>query len=189
MLFTGVADPGCLSRILIFTHPASQILNPKTATKERGEKKFVVIGTFFVATKFTKLKIILFLKCCRKKFWVSFQRIIELFTQKFVTTVSKIGGWDPRSGIRKKTYSGSATLLFTSQNILDITLGNEECLKLLVGVCNTKKRGDLSLSLLFSLDNLSVSHQDRVVINAPPPVTGSLHPVFRICLRIPNQGP
>ena len=49
------------------------------------------------------------MKCCRKKFWVSFQRIIELFTQKFVTTVSKIGVWDPRSGIRKKTYSGSGS--------------------------------------------------------------------------------
>ncbi len=37
-----VADPGCLSRILIFTHPGSRISDPdpKTATKERGEKKF-----------------------------------------------------------------------------------------------------------------------------------------------------
>jgi hypothetical protein len=40
----------------------SQIPDPKTATKERDEKKFVVIP-FFVATNFTKLKIILFLKC------------------------------------------------------------------------------------------------------------------------------
>jgi hypothetical protein len=45
-----VADPGCLSRIP----------DPKTATKERGEKKFVVI-TFYVATNFTKLQIILVL--------------------------------------------------------------------------------------------------------------------------------
>jgi hypothetical protein len=29
-----VADPGCLSRILIFTHPGSRIPDPKTATKE-----------------------------------------------------------------------------------------------------------------------------------------------------------
>jgi hypothetical protein len=53
-----VADPGCLSRILIFTHPGSRISDPKTATKERGEKKFVVIP-FYVATNYTKLKIIL----------------------------------------------------------------------------------------------------------------------------------
>jgi hypothetical protein len=41
-----VADPGCLSRILIFTHPGSQIPDPKTATKERGEKIFYVIPVF-----------------------------------------------------------------------------------------------------------------------------------------------
>jgi hypothetical protein len=38
------------------------IPDPKTATKERGEKKFVVIPVH-VATNFTKLKIILVLKC------------------------------------------------------------------------------------------------------------------------------
>jgi hypothetical protein len=35
---------------------------PKTATKERGEKKLVVIS-FLVATNFSKFKIISFLKC------------------------------------------------------------------------------------------------------------------------------
>ena len=49
---TSVADPGCLSRIP----------DPKTATKERGKKKFDVIP-FYVATNFTKLYIILVLKC------------------------------------------------------------------------------------------------------------------------------
>jgi hypothetical protein len=75
-----IPDPG--SRILIFTHPGSRIpdpgsrvpdpgfripdlgfripdlgfriRDPKTATKERGEKKLVVIP-FYVATNFTKL--------------------------------------------------------------------------------------------------------------------------------------
>jgi len=32
-----VADPGCLSRIPIVTHPGSRISDPKTATKERGK--------------------------------------------------------------------------------------------------------------------------------------------------------
>jgi hypothetical protein len=64
------------TRILIFTHPGSRISDPgsripdlgswipdpKTATKERGEKKFDVIP-FYVATNFTKLYIILVLKC------------------------------------------------------------------------------------------------------------------------------
>jgi hypothetical protein len=40
----------------------SRIPDPKTATKERGEKKFDVIP-FYVATNFTKLYIILVLKC------------------------------------------------------------------------------------------------------------------------------
>jgi hypothetical protein len=40
----------------------SRIPDPKTATKERSEKIFFVIPCF-VATNFTKLKIILFLKC------------------------------------------------------------------------------------------------------------------------------
>ncbi len=70
------------SRILIFIHPGSRIPDlgsripdlgsripdlgsripdPKTATKEKGEKKFDVIP-FYVATNFTKLYIILVLK-------------------------------------------------------------------------------------------------------------------------------
>ncbi len=56
-----VADPGCLSRIpdpdfypSRIPDPGSRIPDPKTATKERGEKKLVVIP-FYVATNFTKL--------------------------------------------------------------------------------------------------------------------------------------
>jgi hypothetical protein len=57
-----IPDPG--SRILIFTHPGSRIPDlgsripdPKTGRKERGEKKMFV-KNFFVATNFTKCKII-----------------------------------------------------------------------------------------------------------------------------------
>ncbi len=85
----------------------SRIPDQKTATKERGENKFVVIP-FFVAKNFTKLKIIHF-KMIKKKIWANFQRIIELFTQKIVTKLSKIRVWDPGSEIwdPEKTYSGS----------------------------------------------------------------------------------
>jgi hypothetical protein len=60
-------DPGCLSRILIFTHPGFRILDlgsriQKQQQKIRVKKKFVVIP-LFVATNCTKFKIILFLKC------------------------------------------------------------------------------------------------------------------------------
>ncbi len=42
-----------------FPDPGSRIPDPKTARKERDEKKFVIIS-FFVATNFTKLKTIIF---------------------------------------------------------------------------------------------------------------------------------
>jgi hypothetical protein len=51
-----VADPGCLSRIPDPDFYPSRISDPKTATKERGEKKLVVI-TFYVATNFTNLQL------------------------------------------------------------------------------------------------------------------------------------
>jgi hypothetical protein len=49
-----VADPGCLSRIPDPDFYPSRIPDPKTATKERGEKKLDVIP-LYVAKNFTKL--------------------------------------------------------------------------------------------------------------------------------------
>ncbi len=95
------------SRILIFSHPGSRtrdlgsrISDPKTATKERDEKKLVVIP-FYVATNFTKFKIILVLNA-EEKILASFQRIMELFTPKIFTELSKyrFGIRDPGSEIR-----------------------------------------------------------------------------------------
>jgi hypothetical protein len=60
---SSVADPGCLSRILIFTHPGSGIQRQQ---QKRGVKKTFVVIPFYVATNFTKLKIILVLKCEEK---------------------------------------------------------------------------------------------------------------------------
>ncbi len=68
--------------------PGSRIPDPKTATKERGEKNLV--KPFYVATNFTKLNIIFSFEVLKKKIWANFQRIIELFTQKIVTKLSKI---------------------------------------------------------------------------------------------------
>jgi hypothetical protein len=50
-----------------------RILDPKTATKEGPKKIFV--KPFFVAKNFTKLKIILFFKCLRKKFVPFFKEL------------------------------------------------------------------------------------------------------------------
>ncbi len=87
-----VADPGCLSRIPDPDFYPSRIPDPKTATIERGEKKIFVI-TFYVATNFS-----FSFEWPKKKNWANFQRIIELFTQKIVTKLSKIWIWDPGSG-------------------------------------------------------------------------------------------
>ncbi len=61
-LKTSVADPGCLFQIPDPDFFPSRIPDPKTATKERDEKKFDGIP-FYEATNFTKLYIILVLKC------------------------------------------------------------------------------------------------------------------------------
>jgi hypothetical protein len=67
----GVADPGCLSRILIFIHPGFRIpelgsrISKNRKAKERGEKKFVVTS-FFLATNITKLKTILLFELVKK---------------------------------------------------------------------------------------------------------------------------
>jgi hypothetical protein len=41
----------------------------------------------------------------KKKNWAYYQRIIELFTQKIVTELSKIWDWDPGSRGQKSTGS------------------------------------------------------------------------------------
>ncbi len=59
------------SRILILPIPD---LGSKNSNKREGWKKFLVIP-FIATTKFTKLKIILFLKCWRTKFWPVFKEL------------------------------------------------------------------------------------------------------------------
>ncbi len=82
------------SRILIFTQPDP---GSKTATKDRCGKKLVVI-TFLVATNFTKLQIILVLKCWRKKFGPIFKEFQNFLPKKFSISSQKYGYWDPGSG-------------------------------------------------------------------------------------------
>jgi hypothetical protein len=104
MVDSSVADPGYLS----------WIPDPKTATKERGEKICCHIGTFFLATNFAKFKIILFLKCCRKKFGPVFKELQHILPKNLSRSSQKYGFGirDPGSGrkpIPDPGY-GSATL-------------------------------------------------------------------------------
>jgi hypothetical protein len=111
---SSVADPGFLSLIPDPDFYPSRIPDPKTATKERGEKKFDVIP-FYVATNFTKLYIILVLK---KKIWANFQRIIELLPKKLSLSSQKYGFGIPDPGVKKAPDpgSGSATLPASKNN-------------------------------------------------------------------------
>jgi hypothetical protein len=60
-----VADPGCLSRILIFTHPGSRIPDLGSRILKQQQKeglKQLVVIPFCVSINFTKLYFMLFLK-------------------------------------------------------------------------------------------------------------------------------
>jgi hypothetical protein len=68
--------------------------------QERGEK--ISCHTFLCSHKFHKIVNYFSFEVLKKKIWANFQRIIELFTQKIVTKLSKIWVWDPVSEIRRK---------------------------------------------------------------------------------------
>jgi hypothetical protein len=105
-----VADPGCLSRILIFTHPGSRISDPgsKNSIKREGLKK-ISCHNLLCSHKFHKIAHYFSFHVRKKKIWANFQRNIELFSHKIVNKLSKIWIWNPGSEIRdpEKTYSGS----------------------------------------------------------------------------------
>jgi hypothetical protein len=82
----------------------TRIPDPNTATKERSEKNLLSLGTFLCSHKFHKIENYFIFEIIKKKIGGNFQKIIEFFTHKIVTGLSKIWVWDPGSG---KTYSGS----------------------------------------------------------------------------------
>jgi hypothetical protein len=61
--------------------------DPKTGTKERGEKK--LLSYLFCSHKFHKIVNYFIFEMLKKKIWANFQRFIELFTQKIVTNSQK----------------------------------------------------------------------------------------------------
>jgi hypothetical protein len=89
-LTISVADPECLSRILIFIHPGSQLSDPGSRKhgsnncNKRGEgKKFVVLP------------------------WRQLKKNYSTFYPMSISSPEfGLGLWDPRSGIQK-TYPGS----------------------------------------------------------------------------------
>jgi hypothetical protein len=97
-----VADTGFLSQIpdpdfypSRIPDPGSRIQKPE---QKRGVKKNL-LSYLFCSHKFHKIGNYFIFEVLKKKMWDNFQRIIELFTQKIVTKLSKIWVWDPGSGI------------------------------------------------------------------------------------------
>jgi hypothetical protein len=103
-----VADPGCLSRIPDPDFYPSRIQKQQ---QKRGIKKNFC-HNFLCSLKFHKIPNYFSFEVLNKKIWANFQRIIELFTQKIVTKLSKIGIWDPGSEIRDPQHCFLVLLLF-----------------------------------------------------------------------------
>jgi hypothetical protein len=77
-IWISVADPGCLSWILIFTHSGSQIPDPGSLSKKqqpkRGVKK-ISCQTFFCSHKFHKIENYFIFKYLRKIFGPVFKEL------------------------------------------------------------------------------------------------------------------
>ena len=88
-------------------YPGSRIPDPKTVTKERGEKKFFII-LFFVVTNFTNW-ILCYFWNAKEKNLGQFLKNCWSFYPKIFKMLSNIWVWDPGSEIRdpEKPYSGS----------------------------------------------------------------------------------
>ncbi len=85
-----IPDPG--SWFLPIPDPES-----KNSNKREGWKK-IWCHTFLCSHKFHKIVHYFSFEVLKKKIWANFQRIIEIFSQKIVTKLSKVWVWDPGSG-------------------------------------------------------------------------------------------
>jgi hypothetical protein len=106
---------------LLIPDPGFRIPDPKTSTKERGKKKFVVIP-FFVATNFKKIENYFIFEMLKEKILPSSQRIVELLPNNLSLSSKKyrlgIGIRDPGSG--------SPTLKNGVKNHETVTLSDNE---------------------------------------------------------------
>ncbi len=92
------------SRILIFSHPGSRIQKQQ---QKRGVKKICCLN-FLCSHKFHKIANYFNFELLKKKIWVNFQRIVELFNQNCQQVLKNMG-----LGSRGQNGTGSATLAYT----------------------------------------------------------------------------
>jgi hypothetical protein len=95
---SSVADPGCLSRILIFTHPGS-----KNSNKRDGVKKNL-LTYLFCSLKFHKIVNYFIFEVLKKKKLGQYSKNYRTFYPQICPKLSKI--W-----VRGQIGTGSATLI------------------------------------------------------------------------------
>ena len=115
------------SRILIFTHSGCRIPDPGSLIPDLGsriqkqqqnrgaKKKFLI--TFYVATNFTKLKIISVLKCRRKKLGQIFKELKNFLPKKLSLSSQKYGFGIRDPGSRGQKGTGSRGQKVTGSRI------------------------------------------------------------------------
>ncbi len=121
-----VADPGCLSRILIFTHPGSRIQKEQ---QKRGVKK--LLSYLFCSHKFHKIENY-FIFDMLKKSGPVFKELWNFLPKNFSLSSRKkrFGIRDPEKnlfripdsgpGVKKAPDPGSATLVLGIRMFLDL---------------------------------------------------------------------
>ncbi len=100
-----ILDPGSWFPVSRTSDHGSRIPDPKTATKEKGEK---ILSSFFLSPHITKFKLILFLTWWRKKFGPIYKDLSKFLPKTLSLSSHKYsfgsGIPDPRSGIRKNLF-------------------------------------------------------------------------------------
>ncbi len=102
--------PQCGGSGMFIPDPGSRIPDPKTATKERGEKK-ICCHTFFCSHKFHNIANYFIFLMLKKKIWQILKKLKNFLPKKLSQSSQKygLGIRDRGSEIRdpEKTYSGS----------------------------------------------------------------------------------
>ncbi len=103
----------------------SRIPDPKTATKERGEKK-ISCHTIFCCYKFHKIEHYLVFEILKEKIWANFQRIMNFLLKKLSLCSQKLG---LGSGIRKKPIPNPRSRIQASKRHRILDPDPQHCLK------------------------------------------------------------
>ncbi len=151
--------------------PGPRIPDPKTPTKEKGEKN--CCPPFFCRHKYHKIENYIIFVLAKKIIWAYLHRIMELFTQKFVIKLSKY-----RFGIQdlEKFFPDLVSKRHRIPDPGQTGTGSTYRLILIIFICNCyKKKANLCTSTPNGHQSLSYSHHFCIFIlvmgDGNPPAT------------------